>query len=45
MAGNPSIDFVGTCYDMCPEYERHEREAHFDVSPFEMVQFPSPRMI
>ncbi|PJF18500.1 Phospholipid-transporting ATPase [Paramicrosporidium saccamoebae] len=30
-------EFVGTCADMCPEYERHEREAHFDVSPFEVV--------
>lgn len=22
---------------MSSEYERHEREAHFDVSPFEVV--------
>ena len=28
---------VGTCLDMCPEYERHERELHLDLSPFEMV--------
>lgn len=31
------VEFVGVCPDMCPEYERHEREAHFDVSPFEVL--------
>lgn len=35
-ATNPT-EFEGTCQDMCPEFERHEREAHFDVSPFEIV--------
>ena len=37
---NPT-DLIGTCPDMCPEYERHEREAHFDVSPFEAVCPPN----
>lgn len=36
-AANPQREFVGTCLDMCPEFERHEREAHFDLSQFEIV--------
>lgn len=27
----------GTCTEKCPEYERFERELHFDLSTFEMV--------
>ena len=36
-AANPSLELIGTCPDMCPEFERHQREAHFDLSPFESV--------
>lgn len=33
-----SVVLVGTCQDMCPEFERHERELHFDLSPFEVLE-------
>lgn len=29
--------FLGTCQEMCPEFERYEREVHLDLSAFEMV--------
>ncbi len=32
-----SLPLVGQCQDMCPEYERYEREVHLDLSPFEMI--------
>lgn len=32
-----STPFIGTCMDKCPEFERHERELHLDLSIFEMV--------
>ena len=31
----PASPFVGTCMDMCPLYERLERELHLDVSLLE----------
>lgn len=34
---DPHAELIGTCPDMCPEYERHERELHLDLSPFEMI--------
>lgn len=36
---NPNKKLVGSCTEKCPEYERHERELHLDLSPFEMVGF------
>lgn len=30
-------DFVGLCQEMCPEWERHEREIHLDVNKFERL--------
>lgn len=33
----PPIPLLGTCRDMCPEFERYERELHMDLSIFEMV--------
>ncbi|KAJ3101399.1 hypothetical protein HDU97_001386 [Phlyctochytrium planicorne] len=30
-----AIDFVGECLDMCPEYERHEREEQHALAEFE----------
>lgn len=41
-------DFVGLCQEMCPEWERHEREVHLDVNKFERLveqsssQSPTP---
>lgn len=32
-----AITVVGTCRDMCPEYERHEREFQKDVDDWEKV--------
>lgn len=32
-----AITVVGTCLDMCPEYERHEREFQKDVDDWEKV--------
>lgn len=32
-----SLPLVGLCQEMCPEYERYEREIHLDVSPFEVM--------
>ncbi|RKP19055.1 hypothetical protein ROZALSC1DRAFT_29311, partial [Rozella allomycis CSF55] len=34
---DPTYTLVGTCLDKCPEYERHEREIHLDLSSFEMI--------
>ncbi len=39
-ARDSHADLVGTCMQMCSTYERHEREAHFDVSPFEALLSP-----
>ena len=35
-----AITVVGTCLDMCPEYERHEREFQKDVDDWEKVCIP-----
>ena len=35
-----AITVVGTCLDMCPEYERHEREFQKDVDDWEKVCTP-----
>ena len=35
-----AITVVGTCLDMCPEYERHEREFQKDVDDWERVCIP-----
>ncbi|GJJ72462.1 nuclear mRNA export protein SAC3 [Entomortierella parvispora] len=32
-----AITFVGTCLDMCPEFERHEREYQQNVEIFEKI--------
>ncbi|KAG0099270.1 hypothetical protein BGZ93_008403 [Podila epicladia] len=32
-----AITFVGTCQDMCPEFERHEREYQQSVESFEKI--------
>ncbi|KAF9085798.1 hypothetical protein BGX27_003363, partial [Mortierella sp. AM989] len=32
-----AITFVGTCKDMCPEFERHEREYQQNVEKFEKI--------
>ncbi|KAI1292416.1 hypothetical protein EDD11_008777 [Mortierella claussenii] len=32
-----AISFVGTCMDMCPEFERHEREYQQNVEKFEKI--------
>ncbi|KAF9428395.1 hypothetical protein BGZ94_002535 [Podila epigama] len=32
-----AIEFVGTCTDMCPEFERHEREYQQNVESFEKI--------
>ncbi|KAF9584023.1 hypothetical protein BGW38_007828, partial [Lunasporangiospora selenospora] len=32
-----AITFVGTCMDMCPEYERHEREYQTSLEKFEKI--------
>ncbi|KAF9397700.1 hypothetical protein BGX21_008597 [Mortierella sp. AD011] len=32
-----AITFVGTCMDMCPEFERHEREYQQNVEKFEKI--------
>jgi hypothetical protein len=32
-----AIQFVAECQDMCPEYERHEREYTNFLEPFEKV--------
>jgi hypothetical protein len=34
-----AITVVGTCMDMCPQYERHEREFQKDVDDWEKVGF------
>lgn len=36
---------VGTCPDMCPEKERLQREFQFQVSMFEMVNYPKVRTV
>ena len=33
-----AITVVGTCMDMCPEFERHEREFQKDVDDWEKVR-------
>ncbi|KAF9189649.1 hypothetical protein BGZ51_009378 [Haplosporangium sp. Z 767] len=32
-----AIAFIGTCPDMCPEYERHQREYQQNVEKFEKI--------
>ena len=32
-----ATDFEGTCQDMCPEWEREEREYQNNVDPLERV--------
>jgi len=32
-----ALDFVGTCMDMCPEFERVERSVQHSVDPLELV--------
>jgi len=36
-----AITVVGTCMDMCPEFERHEREFQKDVDDWEKVRWIS----
>lgn len=36
-AHSSSSTFKGTCTDMCPAYEREEREAKFNVDKWELV--------
>jgi hypothetical protein len=33
-----AIKFVGTCVDMCPEFEREEREYQKNIDKFERVK-------
>lgn len=33
-----AINFVGTCEELCPEFERHEREYQNNVDPLERVR-------
>ncbi|KAG0046704.1 hypothetical protein BGZ83_008109 [Gryganskiella cystojenkinii] len=33
-----AITFVGTCQDMCPEYERHEREYQSNLEKYEKFE-------
>lgn len=33
-----AIQFVGECQDMCPEYERYERELQMGLDPLEKVR-------
>jgi hypothetical protein len=33
-----AITFVGTCMDMCPEFERYEREFQLNIEKFERVK-------
>lgn len=35
-----AIEFVGTCTEMCPPFEREEREYKKNVHPLEQVRFP-----
>lgn len=37
-----ATDFEGTCEEMCPEWEREEREYQNNVDPLERVSRPSP---
>lgn len=32
-----AVEFVGTCMDMCPLFERAERSAQFNVDKWELV--------
>lgn len=36
-----AITMVGTCTDMCPEYERYEREYQNNVDRWEAVSVPA----
>lgn len=38
----PSSRLIGTCCEMCPEFERHQRELHLDVSKFELLEGDRP---
>lgn len=40
-AASGHVQLIPTCEDMCPEYERLERELHFDVHPFEALNVDS----
>ncbi|GJJ14158.1 hypothetical protein Clacol_008418 [Clathrus columnatus] len=40
-----AITVVGTCLDMCPEFERHEREFQKDVDEWEKIPGTSPKRI
>jgi hypothetical protein len=33
-----AVDFVGSCMDMCPEFEREQREYQRSVDPLEVVR-------
>jgi hypothetical protein len=35
-----AITFVGECLDMCPEFERHEREYQKNLADMEKVCAP-----
>lgn len=37
-----ATDFQGTCVDMCPEWEREEREYQNNVDPLERVRHSGP---
>ncbi len=34
-----AVVFVGECLDMCPEFERYEREVQMGLDPLEKVLF------
>jgi len=36
-----AITVIGTCMEMCPEFERHEREFQKDVDDWEKVRWVS----
>ncbi len=36
-----ALTFLGTCEDMCPAFEREEREFQKNVDKWEMVRFAS----
>ena len=37
-----ATDFEGTCEEMCPEWEREEREYQNNVDPLERVRLALP---
>ena len=40
-----AIRFVGTCPDMCPEFEMHQREYQNNVEKWEIVRSASPHSL